>query len=99
MSCVFEFEAPKGQRILSSRFMGITNYHEGLWWSYEHKKWLPMSQMGNQGGSSSACCRSFKAFKKHLQRHPELKSTEYVVLVSRFVGYSIIARWEENYER
>ena len=96
MSWVFEFEAQKGQRILSSRFMGITNYHLNIWWSREHKKWLPLSQIVDGGASSQASCRSFKSFKKHLQRHPELRSAGYIVLVSRFVGHNIIARWEKK---
>ena len=96
MSWVFEFEAPKGKRILSSRFMGIKNYHQDIWWSLEHKKWVPSSQIEDGWVSNKADCRSFKSFKKHLQRHPELRFVGYVVLVSRFVGYNITARWEKK---
>ena len=96
MSWVFEFEAPKGKRILSSRFMGIKNYHQDFWWSHEQKKWLPFTQIEVGWASSHAPCRSFKAFKRHLQRHPELKAAGDVVLISRFIGYNIIARCEEG---
>jgi hypothetical protein len=89
----FYFDAPKGTRILNSRFHGITNFEENLWWSYEHKKWLPMDECGVKGASSTVHCRSFKAFKSHLRRHPELQTAKTVVLVSRFMGHNITARW------
>jgi hypothetical protein len=99
MSWIFEFQAPVGSRILNSRFIGVTNYYGDLWWSHEHKKWLPLFEVGNEGASNFADCRSFKAFKKHLKRHPELKEADFVVLVSRFIGHNIAARWEETDER
>ena len=89
----FYFEAPIGTRILRSRFYGITNFEENLWWSYEHKKWLPLEECGTKGISSTLHCRSFKAFKSHLRRHPELQTAKTVVLVSRFVGHNITAIW------
>lgn len=89
----FYFEAPKGTRILSSRFHGITNFEENLWWSYEHKKWLPLEECGTKGASTTLHCRSFKAFKSHLRKHPELQTVKTVVLASRFMGHNITARW------
>jgi hypothetical protein len=89
----FYFEAPKGTRILSSRFIGITSFALNRWWSYEHKKWCPMFECGNQGASSTVHCNSFKAFKRHLRRHPELQTGETVTLASRFIGHDIHARW------
>lgn len=90
---LFYFDAPKGTRILSSRFHGITQFSMDLWWSYEHKKWLPMAECGVKGASSTVHCRSFKAFKSHLRRHPELQTGETITLASRFGGYDIHARW------
>jgi hypothetical protein len=89
----FYFEAPKGTRILRSRFIGITHFDLDLWWSYEHKQWLPLEECGVQGASSTAPCRSFKAFKSHLRRHPELQTGETITLASRFGGHDIHARW------
>ena len=89
----FYFEAPKGKRILRSRFLGITNFEADLWWSYEHKKWLPLEECGTKGVSSTFHCRSFKAFKSHLRQHPELQAVKTVVLVSRFMGHNITAIW------
>jgi hypothetical protein len=89
----FYFDAPKGSRILRSRFIGITLHSLSHWWSYEHKKWCPMFECGLEGASSTVPCRSFKAFKSHLRRHPELQTGETVTLASRFGGYDIHARW------
>ena len=92
----FYFDAPKGTRILRSRFHGITNFSMDLWWSYEHEKWLPLAECGTKGASSTVHCRSFKAFKSHLRRHPELQTGETVTLASRFGGHDIHARWSEE---
>jgi hypothetical protein len=90
---MFCFEAPKGTRILSSRFIGVTTFELNLWWSFEHKKWCPMFECGKQGASSTVHCHSFKAFKRHLRRHPELQTEDTVYLCSRFMGHDIHARW------
>ena len=90
---IFYYDAPAGTRILRSRFIGITFFALDLWWSYEHKKWLPMAECGVQGASSTVRCHSFKAFKSHLRRHPELQTGETITLASRFVGHDITARW------
>ena len=90
---VYEFEAPVGTRILSSRFIGITTLHLEYWWSYQHKKWLPIAQQGDEGASSTVHCNSFKAFKRHLKHHHELIYAEKVILVSRFIGHNITARY------
>ena len=96
----FEFDAPVGTRILSSRFMGITHYSlADLWWSEHFQKWMPIKDAltDNDGGASNTAeCRSFKAFKRHLRKHPELRDAGEVTLVSRFIGYSITAKWIEE---
>ena len=92
----FYFDAPKGTRILRSRFIGISTFELNLWWSYEHKKWCPMFECGVEGASSTVHCNSFKAFKSHLRRHPELQTGDNVYLCSRFVGHDITARWSKE---
>ena len=97
----FTFEAPVGTRILSDRFMGICHYLKDysdthLWWCDEQKQWMPIDEvLAEHGCSSHAPGRSFKAFKRHLRKHPELKVADEVVLCSRFKGYDIIAKWVE----
>jgi hypothetical protein len=97
----FEFEAPVKTRILRSRFFGIQHYcKDGMvdkWFAEVQKKWLERSNIDpSEGCSNTANCRSFKAFKRHLRKHPELQECFPVVLVSRFVGHSIIARWADT---
>lgn len=94
---IFYFDAPCGSRILRSRFIGISTFDHNLWWSYEHKKWLPLDECGVQGASSMFRCHSFKAFKSHLRRHPELQTSGSVTLCSRFVGYDISATWFKEF--
>jgi hypothetical protein len=45
--------------------------------------------------SNTARCRSFKAFKRHLRKHPELKEAGEIVLSSRYIGHNITAVWKE----
>jgi len=94
----FEFEAPVKMRILRNRFFGIQHYCEdGMvdkWFAEVQKKWLASRDIDpSEGYSNTANCRSFKAFKRHLRKNPELQECCPVVLVSRFMGHSIIARW------
>ena len=99
MAWKFEFEQPPGARILSGRFFGVCHWNPSnrdmdLWWGEAERRWAPFDELHNM----DICCthapvRSFKAFKRHLRKHPELKQVEEVVLVSRFVGYNITARW------
>ena len=93
----FTFDAPVNTRILNSRFFGITHFSDSqIWWSEKKRKWMSYEECINYGSfSNTARCRSFKAFKRHLRKHPELKEAGEIVLSSRYVGYSITAVWKE----
>jgi hypothetical protein len=80
------FQAPLGQRALRRHIMGIASY--GLWWCYETKQWVKQPK---GSASTHAPCKSYKAFLRHIRKHPELKGHE-VVLVSRFRGNDIIVK-------
>jgi hypothetical protein len=88
------FEAPHGQRILRCWFMGITTFRNddqpSLWWCNATRKWVTARSSMPMGGSSHAPCKSYRAFLRHLRKHPELKDYE-VILVSRFHDNNIIA--------
>ncbi len=88
------FEAEHGCRILRNRWMGITTYRKddqpSLWWCYRTKKWVTSNEKMPDGGTSHAPCKSYKAFLRHLRKHPELKGYE-VTFVSRYIGYNITA--------
>lgn len=81
-----KFDKPKGQR-LHSRFMWI--YIDlDLWWSYKDRKWVKSEEMDRaQFYSSGAPCRTLRAFRSHLRKHPEIKG--HATLVNRFAGYDI----------
>ena len=81
------FQAPIGQRILRRYIMGITTF-DGLWWCYETKRWVEEPKCN---ASTHAPCKSYKAFLRHIRKHPELKGYE-VILVSRFRDNDIIVR-------
>ncbi len=89
------FEAPPRKRVLRGWFMGITVFHNddqpSLWWCHATHKWVPITTPMPDGGSTHADCKSYRAFLRHLRKHPELKGYE-VILVSRFRAHNIIAR-------
>lgn len=90
------FEAPSRQRILRGPFMGITVFSNNddqpfLWWCYATRKWVTSKTPTPLGISTHADCNSYRAFLRHIRKHPELKGYE-VILVSRFRDNNIIAR-------
>lgn len=87
----FEFEAPLGHRILKSHFMWITTFKKNvdlpsLWW--DGKQWTATP---TSGYSNCASCHSYKAFQRHMKKHQESLKGYEVVLVSRYIGYNILA--------
>lgn len=94
MSWQFEFQAEKGKR-LHRYFFGAITAHTNLWWCMEQRKFVPSETLGKQGASNySPRIRTFKAFKRFLNKHPELKGHE-VLLHNRYVGFNIMAHWKE----
>lgn len=94
----FTFDAPAGSRILRSRFIGIIHFATAnLWWAQTRQCWsTPDTMLDDEIYTNTAPCNSFKAFKRHLRKHPELRELDEVILVSRFRDYDIRARWVEN---
>lgn len=89
----FSFEVEKPNRL--HRYFWCATIMDGqepdMWWSDEHKQFVPHGQMGSQGGGShSPVIRTFRAFKRFLRKHPELHGRR-VRLVSRYVGHDIEA--------
>jgi hypothetical protein len=96
MKAIIGFNTGWGQRILNSRFIGITTFRLDsdqpfLWWCHKTRRWAATIDLP-QGGSTHAPCRSYKAFERHLKKHvAELEGYE-VILVSRFKDHNITAR-------
>lgn len=92
----YSFDVAAGTRVLRSRFIGITHYtrNTDLWWATDQRRWCKPSEMlVREVYSNVAPCNSFKAFKRHLRKHPELQAVDEVILVSRFKDHDIRARW------
>ena len=94
------YDAPYGRRI-NRYWWEVTTYptkseQRELWWVYSLNKWATHST-----GTSSTHHnkpKSIKAFKRYLEKHPELKGYE-VVLVNKYYtedhGFNVSAVWEE----
>lgn len=81
------YEKHKNAR-LHKRFCFITNL-DGLWWVPAYRKWVTYDQVGDNSCQTNIDCRSIRAFRRHLRKHPEIKGK--AILVSRFIGYNVYA--------
>ena len=81
---MIEFEAPAGTRILGRQFLGIQT-KDDLLWCYEQRKWVGYGELKGRG-TNTAPCRSYKAFLRHIRKHPNLTQA---TLYSRYVGHAI----------
>lgn len=99
MGWKFTFEAENGNRIMK-RFRSVTTFRktddqEFLWWSYKDRVFRTWDgPVLDASSNHSEPVRSFKAFKRFLRKHPELKGYE-VVLCHRYIGYNVTAEWED----
>jgi hypothetical protein len=97
LKATFGWDASYGQRILNSRFIGITTFtinqeQSRLWWCYKTRRWVTLIYTPTSDLSTHAPCKSYKAFERHLKKHAaELYGYE-VILVSRFEGHDVTAR-------
>jgi hypothetical protein len=83
-----KFDKPKGQRI-HKQFYGIRSTNS-MWWVQSHNRWVQeLPDTGFDIASTIKRCKSLRAFKRHLRKHPEIRGK--AVLVSRWVGYNIYA--------
>lgn len=80
------YEANKGQRI-KYMFMGVCAW--GFWWLHKTRKWVGLDEANSykEDYGSHAPCKSVRAFKRMLRKHPQIKGQ--AVLVSRYVGHSV----------
>jgi hypothetical protein len=89
----FHYTPHKGNRCHKAGD-SITTYGPNEWYHPEINRWCNSPQATKYGCGTHKGCRSLKAFKRHLRKHPELQGQE-VFLVSRWVGYDIEAKWRE----
>ena len=95
----FTFEAEAGHRILK-RFIGVTSYGLDLWWSHPQRRWVTADELSNRAPDdwsayplgTTAPCRSFRAFKRHLRDKCASIPLGYeVTLVNHYIGYNVKA--------
>ena len=97
MPSMILFDAGLRERVLNSRFMGVTTFRRtddqpSLWWCYKTRRWVTLISTPTSDLSTHAPCKSYKAFQRHLKKHAaELQGYD-VVLVSRFVDQNVTAR-------
>ena len=84
----YKYQQPYGTRCNKLGY-AITTYGSNCWFNPDLNKWVDTTTFG---GSTHYHCKTFKAFKRHLRKHPELNN-QTVILVSKFIGYDIAAIW------
>lgn len=67
--------------------------HELSWYCKPLNKWGDYFSFKGYLMSNYCEVTSLRGFKRHLRKHPELKSAKYVELVSRIKGQGVRARW------
>ena len=83
------FMKPKGQRI-KTRFIGVSV--NGLWYDEYSQTWATIQEhldMGRHDYTNIMRCRSYRAFKRFVRKHPQFKGNMW--LQSRFVGHDVYA--------
>lgn len=98
MTWVYEFEALAGNRFMKRFLCATTFCHEdAAWWCNRSKRFVADGEPLPDGGrNNSPPIRSFKAFKRFLRKHPELRGAD-VTLVNRYVGYDVKATWQDDH--
>ncbi len=104
----FKFDAPKNTRILSYGFNSVCVEETGIWFYPKYNKWLtdeerPEKNYGRYSSHHNAwegSPRTFKAFKRYLNKHPELRNKT-VTLVHKYrdergFDYHIEATWVDE---
>jgi hypothetical protein len=84
-----QFDKPKGKR-LHRYFYGITS-NDGLWWIPSIKQWVDYYPHAQDCATASTYypCRTLKAFRRHLRKHPEIRGK--AVFKSLYQGFDVYA--------
>lgn len=88
---VMRFEASKGERV-HRYFWAVTLTEvteDNLWWNTTLRKWEPYRTHKDHGYSTHAPCKTLRAFKRMLRKHPEI--TGRCVLVNKYKGLDVYA--------
>lgn len=88
-----EFEAPLGQRV-HRYFWAVTTNRANLWWNRSLKCWEPYGTHKSHDYSTHMPCRTLRAFKRMLRKHPEMQGK--CILVNKYRGYNVHSTKEET---
>ena len=90
-SFVMRFEAPAGERVHRYFWaVALTEITEdNLWWNRTIRKWEPYNTNKDHEYSTHAPCKTLRAFKRMLRKHPEIKGR--CVLVNKYKGLDVYA--------
>ena len=89
------YDALVGERV-NRYFFGITTFDD-LWYCKDLDKWVSIDKVPDESGCSNyKHCRTIKAFKRNLRKHPELQASGEVRLVSRYMGLNVTATWYDE---
>ena len=89
----FEFEASKGCRV-HRYFLGVQVVGGDAWWNIDLCAWEDDPRFGDYAYSTSASCRTFKAFKRMIRKNPIISGK--AVLVNRYIGLDIYSKQDEQ---
>lgn len=84
------YQKPKGQRI-NYGFFGINSFLL-YWWCFDCKRWFRADEWDlheNCQKSTTMPCRTVKAYKRAIRKHPEIKKNS--ILVSKWSGYNVFS--------
>lgn len=79
------FEAPVGTRFHRYFIWVNIDTDDNLWWNTTKRVWEPMTEEYDY--SNCAPCKTLKAFKRMLRKHPNIVGK--AVLVNRYVGHDV----------
>lgn len=95
------YDQPLGRRLHKVGFWWVTTTKGDLWWNGILGVWEPLGIHKEHSHSTHAPCKSLKAFKRMLKKHPHLVECE-PVLVNRYsdlktgVGYNITCKMKDT---
>jgi len=83
------YKKSKGSR-LKKQFFDIT-VEGSVWWVPQMKLWYAIDNIPKGMNFQSFCpCKSVKAFKRHVRKHPEVSCAYNLRLNSKYIGYSVM---------
>lgn len=92
------YKKSKGTR-LKKQFLDITVDEVSIWWVPQMKQWYAIDNIPKGMHYQSWCpCKSVRAFKRHVRKHPEVSCAYNLHLNSKYIGYDVMFN-SETFDR